>query len=247
MMGLLNEQVPIDFIQRSLNPYKDSVGYLTLKDGVVNGVYPIGEYDQDIHDVLQQRSKEGSRYNGFLWVSDEKFLDNRWIGMTQNDIEKILSGEKIDPQKMGNYNPDGVYNLNDSKVKNIVYRSGDIIHNPNQGGIWFSETKIGSENFMMGMYGKKVEAIPYHIILKNPKYLKNFWHTYLPNVESINRKGEKTGQSREKYSSQLMKQGYDGIVIGHDMWNDTGDEYAVESMQYVVFDPSNVFPVKSDN
>ena len=80
----------------------------------------------------------------------------------------------------------------------------------------------------------------------NIKYNKMNWRFNQKNILK-NRKGEKTGQSRGKYSSQLMNQGYDGIVIGHDMWNDTGDEYAVESMQYVVFDPSNVFPVKSDN
>jgi len=240
MMGLMNRQI-------HHQPNEDSVGYLTLKDGVVNGVYPVGEYDEDIHDVLKQKSVEGSKYNEFLWVSDEKWLDKRWIGKTIKGIQETLSGEKIDPQKIGNYNPDGVYNLNDSKVKDIVYRSGDIKYNENQGGIWFSETKKGSEDFMMSMFSKKVEAEPYHIILRNPKYLENFWHAYMQKVHPINRKGESTNQSREKYSSQLMNQGYDGIVIGRDTWNDTGDEYAVESKQYVVFDPSNVFPVRSNN
>ena len=41
----------------------------------------------------------------------------------------------------------------------------------------------------------------------------------------------------------LVKQGYDGIIIGEDMWNDTTDEDTqVWSKQYIVFDPENIKP-----
>jgi septum formation inhibitor-activating ATPase MinD len=48
---------------------------------------------------------------------------------------------------------------------------------------------------------------------------------------------------REKLMNRLIKLGYDGIIIDTDTWNDTGDENAVTSKQFIVFNPENVRPV----
>ena len=42
---------------------------------------------------------------------------------------------------------------------------------------------------------------------------------------------------------RLKGEGYDGIIIGDDVWNDTGDEYSVRGVQYVVFDERDIKPV----
>ena len=48
---------------------------------------------------------------------------------------------------------------------------------------------------------------------------------------------------RERLMHDLVNQGYDGIIIGEDMWNDTADpETQVYSKQYVVFNPENIKP-----
>ena len=40
----------------------------------------------------------------------------------------------------------------------------------------------------------------------------------------------------------LVADGHDGIIIGKDTWNDTGDDNSVTSKQYVVFNPENIKP-----
>jgi hypothetical protein len=47
---------------------------------------------------------------------------------------------------------------------------------------------------------------------------------------------------REGLMNKLVSEGYDGIIIDTDTWNDTGDEYSVTSKQYVVFNPENIKP-----
>jgi hypothetical protein len=42
--------------------------------------------------------------------------------------------------------------------------------------------------------------------------------------------------------NSLIKLGHDGIIIDTDTWNDTGDENAVTSKQFIVFNPENVKP-----
>ena len=50
------------------------------------------------------------------------------------------------------------------------------------------------------------------------------------------------GAGRDVLMNALMNAGYDGIIIDTDTWNDTADEYAVTSKQFIVFDPKNVKP-----
>jgi len=108
--------------------------------------------------------------------------------------------------------------------------------NPKRGGLWFAENKEDVEKFTMAMGGEKKVPSPYSINLQNPKYIPGFWHGYLQMVGY-----EPDG--REKLMNRLIKLGYDGIIIDTDTWNDTGDENAVTSKQFIVFNPENVRPV----
>ena len=47
----------------------------------------------------------------------------------------------------------------------------------------------------------------------------------------------------EKLMNKLKDEGYDGIVINTDTWNDTGDENAVTSKQFIVFDEKQIKPI----
>ena len=124
--------------------------------------------------------------------------------------------------------------FSNSQVQDVVWRIGPIRVSQKGGGIWFADTKVASENFVMTMSGQKQDAIPYHINLQKPYYFDNFWKGY----------AEKTAvpNGRENLMNTLLKQGYDGIIIGEDWWNDSGDEYAVKGKQYVVFNEKNVKP-----
>ena len=124
--------------------------------------------------------------------------------------------------------------FSNSQVQDVVWRIGPIRVSQKGGGIWFADTKVASENFVMTMSGQKQTAIPYYINLQKPYYFDSFWRGY----------AEKTAvpNGREYLMNTLLKQGYDGIIIGEDWWNDSGDEYAVKGKQYVVFNEKNVKP-----
>lgn len=127
--------------------------------------------------------------------------------------------------------------LNEQQVKNIVgWRVGSSELNPKMGGIWFAETKEGAENFAKSMRNNNDEAKGYIINMKNPKYFKTFWGDFMSLVTSYL-------NDREKIMNDLISSGYDGMYIDKDMWNDTGDEFAVFSKQYVVFDKSQIKPI----
>lgn len=140
------------------------------------------------------------------------------------------------PAPLRPYSPNKNADFSKSLVKEIVWRVGEIKDSPEGGGIWFAETKEGAENFSISVRRKAEKANPYRINLQNPFQYDRFWHGYLTDVE------RKHKYSRESLMRDLESKGYDGIIIDTDTWNDTGDEYAVTSKQYVVFDPSNVKP-----
>jgi len=125
--------------------------------------------------------------------------------------------------------------FSNSHVQDIVWRAGGLQLNPKRGGLWFAENKEDVEKFTMAMGGEKKVPSPYLINLQNPKYISGFWHGYLEMVRH-----EPDG--REKLMNRLLKLGYDGIIIDTDTWNDTGDENAVTSKQFIVFNPENVRP-----
>lgn len=125
--------------------------------------------------------------------------------------------------------------FSNSVVQDIVWRSGGLQLNPKRGGLWFAENKQDVEKFTMSMGGEKKTPSPYLINLQKPKYIPGFWHGYLEMVRY-----EPDG--REKLMNSLIKLGHDGIIIDTDTWNDTGDENAVTSKQFIVFNPENVKP-----
>ena len=243
---ILNEEIFDTFLNKEKKIIESSngdvdkiLGYVTLKGGRIVKAYPVGEWDKDWENNLEEKIRSGNApFDSWKWVSDEIFFQPGSIGKTIQELEKELESGKVDSSVFGKYDPNLQANpkdLSSSKVKNVVFRIGSVIPNSGQGGIWFSPTKEGAENFMISVYRKKLEAAPYHIILKNPYYIEDFWDGY---VSTIRR--EWSG-SRERFQRHLMNLGHDGMIIGEDTWNDSGDEYSVKSEQYVVFDPKNVF------
>jgi len=150
--------------------------------------------------------------------------------LSKRDDEKR---KEQNPYMGKQYNPDNTGDFSNSKVKEIVWRAGDMKLDPRGGGIWFAETKKGVEDFAWSVRNEKREGKPYYINLQNPKYYEGFWRGYLDDANS---------QGREQLMDMLAADGHDGIIIDTDTWNDTGDEYSVESKQYVVFNPENIKP-----
>lgn len=124
--------------------------------------------------------------------------------------------------------------FSNSQVQDVVWRIGPVRVSQKGGGIWFADTKEASENFVITMSGQKQTATPYYINLQNPYFFDKFWRGYIEATSVPN--------GRENLMNTLLKQGYDGIIIGEDWWNDSGDEYAVKGKQYVVFNEKNVKP-----
>lgn len=157
------------------------------------------------------------------------------MGLFSEQFEKKLEDETL---KI-NYNSD---DFNESEVKETVWRAGDTNLRPKSGGIWFAETKEGVEKFAISVRNQKITGKPYKIILKNPKLYERFWGGYLKDVEPTYG-SENRGMEREILMTELLSQGYDGIIIDTDTWNDTGDENSVTSKQFIVFDPSQIIPI----
>jgi hypothetical protein len=141
--------------------------------------------------------------------------------------------KQLNPYRDKEYNPENNGDFSDSKVKEIVWRAGEMKLDPRGGGIWFAETKKGVEDFAYSVRNEKREGKPYHINLQNPFYYDSFWNGYLNDAHS---------QGREQLMDMLAADGHDGIIIDTDTWNDTNDEYSVTSKQYIVFNPENVKP-----
>jgi len=142
------------------------------------------------------------------------------------------------PHMSKKYNPESETDFPNSKVTDVVWRAGGLDDFHQGGGIWFGESKEDVEKFVRSVRGEERQGKPYHINLENPYYFDSFWHGYVNAAES---KGHRGG--RERLMHDLVRQGYDGIIIGEDMWNDTADpETQVWSKQYIVFNPENIKP-----
>jgi hypothetical protein len=141
--------------------------------------------------------------------------------------------KELNTYRRKEYNPENDGDFSNSEVKEIVWRAGEMKLDPRGGGIWFAENKEDVEKFAWSVRNEKREGKPYYINLQNPKYYEGFWRGYLDDANS---------QGREQLMDMLAADGHDGIIIGEDTWNDTGDEYAVTSKQYVVFNPENIKP-----
>ena len=129
-----------------------------------------------------------------------------------------------------------------SRIKQIVYRQGLINDGDKAGGIWFGDTEQDVISFSKSVFNK-IQPSSYiihkcRINLTNPKFYDRFWDGYL---EESSDHGGKDGL---KYF--LINQGYDGIFIRGDTWNDTGDEHSVHSKQFVIFNPNNIHSLGSE-
>ena len=170
----------------------------------------------------------------------EKMAINEIGGGSLEDLidMSFKKDREENPYMSKQYNPENENDFSDSKITDVVWRAGGLDNFHKGGGIWFAENKSDVEKFAISVRGEKRQGIPYYINLQNPYYFDSFWHGYVNAAES---KGYRGG--REKLMHDLVKQGYDGIIIGKDMWNDTGDpETEVYSKQYIVFNPENIKP-----
>ena len=166
------------------------------------------------------------RIKEVMGLKEQSFLD--YISKKADEIRK-----QQNPYRGKEYNPENTGDFSDSKVKEIVWRAGEMKLDVRGGGMWFAENKEDVEKFTWSVRNEKREGKPYHINLQNPFYYDSFWYGYLNDAES---------QGREQLMDMLVSDGHDGIIIDTDTWNDTGDEYSVTSKQYVVFNPENVKP-----
>ncbi len=124
--------------------------------------------------------------------------------------------------------------FSESQIKDIVWRAGELKLNPKAGGIWFADSKEGVEKFALSVRGEVREGKPYYINIKNPYFFEDgFWRGY------INQIGYDS-YGRQQLMRKLQSEGYDGIIINDDWWNDTGDDNAVYGKQYIVFDENDV-------
>lgn len=164
----------------------------------------------------------------------KKMMELREGSFLQDMKDRIDQKRKEqNPYRGKEYNPENTGNFSDSKVKDIVWRAGEMKLDPKGGGIWFAENKEDVEKFAWSVRREKREGKPYYINLQNPFHYDSFWHGYLNDAES---------QGREGLMDMLVADGHDGIIIDTDTWNDTADEYSVTSKQYVVFNPENIKP-----
>lgn len=166
------------------------------------------------------------RIRQMMGLNEQSFLQS-----LIKDIEE--KRKQQNPFRGKEYNPENTGDFSNSKVKEIVWRGGQMNLTPSSGGIWFAENKEDVEKFAWSVRKEKREGKPYHINLQNPFYYNGFWNGYLIDAES---------QGREELMDMLVSDGYDGIIIGTDTWNDTGDEYSVTSKQFIVFNPENIKP-----
>lgn len=148
----------------------------------------------------------------------------------ESAVRKAGPGEFVERP----YNPNNPKDFSKSKVKETVWHVGEIKDSPMGGGIWFAETKEGAEKFSISFRGKEEIAQGCKINLVNPFFED------LGFFDGYRKKIGYAPSGRLELMKKLEAQGYDGIIINTDTWNDTGDEYSVTSRQYVVFDPSNV-------
>jgi hypothetical protein len=160
--------------------------------------------------------------------------------LIENIFHQNEQSNEIPLSILNNPNPD----FTKSKINKVVWRTGNLnnlfnedgsLINKKSGGIWFAETKDNVERFARSMRGRGDKiGEPYHIYIENPKIYEDFWYGYLHDIDS----------GRDKLMQNLITQGYDGIIIENDTWNDTNDpDTEVTSEQYVVFNKKQIKPV----
>lgn len=101
------------------------------------------------------------------------------------------------------------------------------------GGIFFTPSKKDSINFVKAVREEfplsfTVEAF---LNIRNPKNYQSFWYEYLEAV-GYDREG------RNRLRSYLTEGKFDGIFIEDPYWNDTADELASDSPQWIAFKPN---------
>ena len=165
------------------------------------------------------------RIKQMMGLNEQSYLE-----LLKSKYGQELTGQN--PYREKEYNPNNTSDFSDSKVKDVVWRAGELKLNPKAGGLWFAENKEDVEKFALSVRNEKREGRPYYINLVNPKYYDSFWGGYLFDAEQ---------NGRQQLMDKLVADGYDGIIIDTDNWNDAG-EYSVVSKQYVVFNPENIKP-----
>lgn len=166
------------------------------------------------------------RIKELMGLNEQSYLE-----YLQNKFEE--RDRQDNPFLTKKYEPNTKKDFSNSKVKDVVWRAGSMELNPKAGGIWFAENKEDVEKFAISVRNEKRTGQPYYINIENPYYFDSFWNDYIVRIESLGREG---------LMHKLVKDGYDGIIIDTDTWNDTGDQYSVTSKQYVVFNPENIKP-----
>lgn len=169
-----------------------------------------------------------NRLKELMGLNEQSYLD-----FLKNKFEEKEREEN--PFLKKTYDPNTKKDFSNSKVKDVVWRAGEIVLNPKAGGIWFGENKEDVEKFSISVRNEKRTGKPYFINLENPYFFDSFWNGYLLRIESL---------GRETLMHQLVRDGHDGIIIDTDTWNDTADQYSVTSKQYVVFNPENIKPAQ---
>lgn len=168
-------------------------------------------------------------------MSNDIYINMKMLDILSEGELKELGGNLGDYYK-SKEKKEKVIDFENSKVTDVVWRAGDLNLDRRGGGIWFAENKVDVEKFALSVRNEVRVGKPYRISLQNPKYYECFWYCYLRNVERI-------PNGREILMDMLESEGYDGMIIDEDTWNDTGDEYSVRSKQYVVFSVEQIKPL----
>ena len=121
-----------------------------------------------------------SRIKEVMGLKEQSFLD--YISKKADEIRK-----QQNPYRGKEYNSENTGDFSDSKVKEIVWRAGEMKLDPRSGGIWFAENKEDVEKFAWSVRNEKREGKPYHINLQNPFYYEGFWYGYLNDANSQGR------------------------------------------------------------
>jgi hypothetical protein len=140
-----------------------------------------------------------------------------------------------------------------SKIKKIVYRQGKLELIPGAGGIWFGDSEEDVVTFANSVR-REIKPSDHKIHkclvnITNPYTYEYFWNGYINDTESYqdNPFLQHNLNGRDILMNKLKKDGYDGIYIHDDTWNDTGDNNSVTSEQYVPFSLNQIHSLGSQD
>jgi hypothetical protein len=204
-------------------------------DTYLNGVYGYEYVDIDPSNIYVMDLSDMNLQEQIYRIQEMMNLNELGGDSSSFDDRRINRYRESDPYKDKKYNPESTQDFSNSKVNKVVWRAGGLENFKDGGGLWFAENKEDVEKFALSVRKEKREGKPYYINLENPYYYRSFWNGYISDVGY-------SKYGREKLMYELISDGHDGIIIGRDNWNDTGDENSVTSEQYVVFNPENVKP-----